>query len=94
MQPTTMVPPRKLRNRVREVREKRGLTFSKLAKNAGISKATLMYVERDNGKPVGSTVMLALGAALGVPLNELWYDEPDGVVPAGATNGSAKRKPS
>ena len=54
----------KLRNRLREVRELRGLTQVQLAKLSGVGVNTISRYERQLVKQYDADVLLALGRAL------------------------------
>lgn len=61
-----------LGNRLREAREAKGWTQAELAERIGVSRKTVNTVE--NGVFVPSTVVaLKLAAALGCPVEELFY---------------------
>ena len=64
--------PDTLANRLREVREAKGLTQAQLADLIGVSRKTVNTVE--NAVFVPSTVVaLKLAAALGRPVEELFF---------------------
>ena len=50
--------------------------FNELAELAGISKPTLMMIERDNGWLPSSRNMLALCEALACDFHDIWYEDP------------------
>jgi transcriptional regulator with XRE-family HTH domain len=54
----------KLRNRLREIRELRGLTQVQLAKLSGVGVNTISRYERQLVKQYDADVLLALGRAL------------------------------
>jgi DNA-binding XRE family transcriptional regulator len=56
--------------RLRELREERGLTQAELARRAGVSNATLCFLESGETQPLPAT-QRALAAALGLELGEL-----------------------
>lgn len=69
----------RLRNRVRVMRETAGLSQVELARKAGISRATLSYIEQDNGHQPRTRQVTALASALGDPALFWWEaatDEP------------------
>ena len=71
-----------LRNRVREVRTKLGISQRELVRRTGLSRQTLSAIERDNGYSPNGTVMASLGQALDADLGDLfWIDttEPEQV---------------
>lgn len=59
-----------LGNRITELREKKGLSISQLAKLSGISKSTLWEIENNKITPTISTLW-SIANALGVPFGEL-----------------------
>jgi len=63
-----------LRNTVREERARRGWTQPELCARAGISKPTLIAVERYQKVPTVA-VMRKLGEALDIPWTELWQEQ-------------------
>ncbi len=64
--------PERLANRLREVREAKGLTQAQLAEAIGVSRKTVNTVE--NGVFVPSTIVaLKLAAALERQLEELFF---------------------
>lgn len=60
-------------NRVREYREKRGLTQQQLAEAAGVSVRTISYVE--SGRDVKVSTMRDIARALGVQVSTLVPEE-------------------
>lgn len=64
----------RLRNRVRERRTELGLTRVDVAARAGISRATLWSIEKDEGHPPSMPVVLRLAAALEVEPGWLFYE--------------------
>lgn len=64
--------------RIRELREERGLSMRALARNSGISANALSMIERGRTSPSVST-LYKLTAALEVPITTLFQDEPEGV---------------
>lgn len=67
----------RLRNRVREAREARGLTQTALADSAGMSRPTLRAVEADDGYEPYGWVMTALSQVLGDPELFWWEQTPE-----------------
>jgi transcriptional regulator with XRE-family HTH domain len=57
-------------DRVREIREKRGMTQEKLADAAGISKSFLSEIENDKSN-VGAQILLRVANALGASVDYL-----------------------
>jgi transcriptional regulator with XRE-family HTH domain len=67
----------KLRNRLREIRELRGLTQVQLAKLSGVGVNTISRYERQVVKQYDADVLLALGRALKWEPNLLLVVEDD-----------------
>ena len=63
-------PQRALGEAVRQLRGKRGLTQEILARDAGITIATLSLIERGQANPTWDTLK-GIAAALGVSMGEL-----------------------
>lgn len=63
-------PQRALGEAVRQLRGKRGLTQEGLAREAGVTNATLSMIERGQANPTWATVK-GIAAALGVSMGEL-----------------------
>ncbi|GIN89518.1 transcriptional regulator [Siminovitchia terrae] len=56
---------------IKELREKRGFSLSKLALKAGISKSYLSYIERDMQKNPSLQVLSKIARPLGVSVEQL-----------------------
>lgn len=65
--PPKIHPMEAIGDRVRRIREKRGLSQSGLAKSAGITKEGVSAIERGTTKTPRPTTLYALADALGVP---------------------------
>ena len=63
-------------NRVRVVREARGMSAAELARRAGISRSHLYLIEQGRTEPTVS-VVLGLCRALGVSFDELFGQHTD-----------------
>jgi transcriptional regulator with XRE-family HTH domain len=63
-------PQRALGEAVRQLRGKRGLTQEVLARDAGVTIATLSLIERGQANPTWGTLK-GIAAALGVSMGEL-----------------------
>ncbi|MBM7661643.1 transcriptional regulator with XRE-family HTH domain [Bacillus mesophilus] len=61
-------------NRVREIREQKGLSLNKLAKITGISKSYLSFIERGKQTNPSVTIVKKIANALEIPMNELLYE--------------------
>ena len=64
-----------VRNRVRELRNQRGLSQVELARIVGCSPTTVNHVETKAGKKPREVVMARLALALGVTVGDLFYME-------------------
>ena len=65
-----MVSPRRFAMRLKQTRERRGMTQETLAKKAGVSRAYLSRLEMGRHDPPLSRLR-KLAKALGVPVTEL-----------------------
>ena len=70
MRKRTRVPKQTLGQRLRTLRQARGLTQVQLAKTSGITQRAISYYETDTGLPP-ATVAAALARALNVSTDEL-----------------------
>jgi len=61
--------------RIRQLREDRGLSVERLAELAGLSVRGVLYLEHGRRNP-RATTLLAIAAALGVEIGDLFVDEP------------------
>ena len=59
--------------RIREFRESMGLTQEQLAQKSGISRATIVALERDGIKTTTTKTLLKLAQALGVTVDCLFF---------------------
>ena len=66
----------KLGERVREARARRGMTRRILARDSGVSERYLAQLETGQGN-VSVLLLRQIGAALGIPLNDLLRDDDD-----------------
>lgn len=62
-----------MKNNLKEIRKKKGITQEELAKKAGIARVTLAMIETEKNCPDGNTIA-ALVRALGVPANKIFFD--------------------
>lgn len=58
--------------RVKEVREKQGLTQEELATRSGISRQTISAIENDTRYSAGVGTLAAIAKALGTTVDELF----------------------
>ena len=59
-------------NRLREIRERRGMSASELTRVSGISRATIWKLEAGVAQAHTTRTMEKLAQALGVPVNEVF----------------------
>ena len=62
-----------MRNRIKVLRAERNLTQQQLADMAGISRTTLVMIEKEKAVPDGTTIA-ALVKALNVPADQIFFD--------------------
>lgn len=62
-----------MKNRLKELRAKKGMTQEQLSKKAGISRPALTQIENGKTAPDGNTIA-ALVKALETPANEIFFD--------------------
>lgn len=65
-------------NRLREIREKQGMTQEDLAKRSGVARATISFLE--SGKPTNSQAktLSAIATALNHSVGDIFY--PDSLI--------------
>lgn len=61
--------------RIREIRERRNLTQEQLAKMSGVSRTTIWSLETNCAKSTTSKTLLRIAAALGVTVDQIFFDE-------------------
>lgn len=74
--PALDIDPRVVGQRVRELRQARGISLSELARRAGVGKATLSGVETGTRNPTLETLW-AITAQLGVPIGAILDSPPE-----------------
>lgn len=62
-----------MKNRIKVIRAELNLSQAKLAKSAGISRTTLVAIEKGTANPDGMTIA-KLVKALNRPANEIFFD--------------------
>ncbi len=67
----------KLRLRVKEIAEQRGMSMGKLERLADLSHPTISDIFRNPYKEVTSTTLAKLATALGVPVSDLFEEVAD-----------------
>ncbi|MBR6707912.1 MAG: helix-turn-helix transcriptional regulator [Clostridia bacterium] len=58
--------------RVKDVREEMRMTQEELAEKSGVSRATIIAIERDETKDVKASTLLKLAQALGTTVDKLF----------------------
>jgi transcriptional regulator with XRE-family HTH domain len=61
--------------RIRQLREERGLSLADLGRRAGLHRATILNIEAGRSRPVPQTIE-ALAGALNVSVEELTAEAP------------------
>lgn len=61
--------------RIKELRQKLGMTQVKLAELSGISRATIWKLETDNNAKTMTETLSKLANVLGVTVNDLFFDK-------------------
>ncbi len=61
--------------KLRDYREKAGMTQEELANKSGISRVAVSMIETGSIKNPSSKTLLALANALGVTLDQIFFDE-------------------
>lgn len=60
--------------KIREFREKAGMSQEELAEKSGISRVTISKLET-GGSTTTTKTLCSIAAALGVPVNKIFFDE-------------------
>lgn len=61
--------------RLKEIREQKGVTQEGLAASSGVSRATIAALEKGSERNTTSKTLTKLANALGVTLNELFFEK-------------------
>ena len=61
--------------KLREVREAKGMSQEELEKTSGVSRQTISSIENEKSTNVMSGTLIALARALGVTVDEIFFDE-------------------
>jgi len=67
----------RIRNRVRELREARGLTQAELAGRCGCTRQTIIMLEQEKYVP-SLSLAFAVAAALGAAIPDVFWPDPEG----------------
>jgi len=61
-----------MQNVLQEIREKKGLTVTELARKSGLTRQTIYNIESDPERVVDSKTMEAISNALGVKVSKIF----------------------
>ena len=61
-------------NRLKEIREEKGFSISKLAKISGVTRQTIYRLENEEDESVKSKTLKSLAEALGVKVTDFFMD--------------------
>ena len=64
-----------MRNKVEYWRTRRGMSVSELARRSGISRQTVIRLERDKGANTNMNTIVSMARALEVPVDDLFFAE-------------------
>ena len=59
--------------RIKELREKCGMTQDELSQKSGVSRVTISMLENDEDRVTTTKTLCSIAAALGVPVNDLFF---------------------
>ncbi len=62
-----------MRNKVEYWRTRRGMSVSELARRSGISRQTVIRLERDRGANTNINTIVSMARALEVPVDDLFF---------------------
>lgn len=60
--------------KVKEIRKQRKMSQAELAKKSGVSRATISAIENNTTRPVMSSTLLAIAAALETPVDRIFFE--------------------
>ena len=63
---------RTIKNRLKEVREKKGVSQTALSEMAGVSRMTIIKIESDRETNITTDTMASISKALETPLTEIF----------------------
>ena len=66
----------KMLYRVKELREKNGLTQTQLAKKSGVSRVTIAMLESKTGHTTTTRTLIKIAEALGTTVDEIFFTNP------------------
>lgn len=61
-----------MQNILKEIREKKGMSISELARKSGLTRQTIYNIEADSERVVDSKTMEAISEALGVKVAKIF----------------------
>lgn len=62
-----------MRNNVEYWRTRRGMSVSELARRSGVSRQTVIRLERDRGANTNMNTIVSMARALEVPVDDLFF---------------------
>jgi putative transcriptional regulator len=62
-----------MKNKVEYWRTRRGMSVSELARRSGISRQTVIRLERDRGANTNMNTIVSMARALEVPVDDLFF---------------------
>lgn len=62
-----------MKNKLKQAREKRGWTQEKLSEKAGVSRATISYIENGNAECIKTNTLVKIADAFGVKVTTLFF---------------------
>lgn len=60
-------------NRLKEYREKKGMSQQELSEKSGVSRTTIVMLERNEAKVVKTDTLIKLAATFGVPVTRIFF---------------------
>ena len=61
-----------MQNRLKQVRQEKGITIAELARNAKVTRQTIYNIEGDQNANVSSRVMSRIALAIGVKASDIF----------------------
>ncbi len=61
--------------KVRELRKKKRMSQAELAEKSGVSRATIIAIEKDDNKIVSSATLVKLATALGTTVERIFFQK-------------------
>ena len=61
-------------NRIKEIRKSKGMTQEELSERSGVSRVMISLLETDQERTTTTTTLLKLARALGVTVDEIFFE--------------------